>query len=733
MMPDDLPLSVGTAPLHRSRPVYRRADLLRLLEPESIAIVGASSRAGSFGERTARNLANFVGRLHLVNPRYERLGDLPCYPSIAALPEVPDLVVAATPIEACEEVVRDCVAAGVGGLILYAAGFAETGRPDRIALQRRLVAMAREGGVRLVGPNCIGLADYARGAEISFVAIPRPPAPPTRPAIGIISQSGNLGFALAQAVESGTQVRRILTCGNSADVDVADYVAALAEDPGCSAIALLFEGMAEPNRLIEAARIAWENNKPVVVHKLGTGEQGAQAAMSHTGSLAGSEAVYRAAFERAGMVHCEQFEGLMELASFLGKAPPPRASGVAVVSTSGGAAIMAADRAEMRGVPLPQPGPEAQAVLAARIPEFGSARNPCDVTAQVLNDPGSLRDCLGALFEDPTYGAVILPNGFAYDVATPRFRLMGELAACHGKTGCVVWTTQWLDGPGAREAESEEHVTLFRSMDRCMAAIAAWQAQDTKRREGTVTAARLSPPGAKEAAARLLDRAEGNVLTEREAKAVLAAYGVPVVSEVLAADAEAAVAAAEQAGYPVVLKVESPALPHKTEAGVIRLNLADAAAVRAAFAEVMANATRAAPGAAINGVLVQPMVPAGIEIVIGARRDPLFGPTVLVGLGGILVELLRDTLVTLAPVNQAEALAMLGRLKGAKLLSGFRNLPAVDLGMLAGIVQRVSELAADHGDRIAEIDVNPMICNGSRQVAVDALIALSGAEPPPHG
>jgi acetyl-CoA synthetase len=733
MISDDSSLPAGPATIPAPRPVYRRADLLRLLEPESIAIVGASSRAGSFGERTARNLAHFAGRLHLVNPRYDSLGDQPCHSSVAALPEVPDLVVAATPMEACEGVVRDCVAAGVGALVLYAAGFAETGKPERVLLQRRLVAMAREGGVRLVGPNCIGLADYARGAEISFVAIPRPPAPPTRPAIGIISQSGNLGFALAQAVEAGMQVRRVLTCGNSGDVDVADFVAALAEDPGCSAIALLFEGMTDPTRLIEAAEIAWRHDKPVVVHKLGTGAQGAEAAMSHTGSLAGSEVVYRAAFERAGMVTCDNFEGLMELASFLGKAPLPRAAGVAVVSTSGGAAIMAADRAEARGVELPQPGPQAQAVLAARVPEFGSARNPCDVTAQVLNDPGSLRDCLGALFEDPAYGAVVLPNGFAYDVATPRFRLMGELAARQGKPGCVVWTTQWLEGPGARDAEGEEHVALFRSMDRCMAAIAAWQAREARRQAGTIVRTRLAPAAAKEEAARLLDRAAQPVLTEREAKAVLAAYGIPVVQEVLAEDAEAAVAAAEQAGYPVVLKVESPALPHKTEAGVIRLSLPDAKAVRAAFAEIMANAARAAPGAPINGVLVQPMVPAGIEIVAGARLDPLFGPTVLVGLGGILVELLRDSAVALAPVGRAEARAMLERLKGAKLLSGFRNLPAVDLDQLAGIVQRVSELAADHGDRIAEIDVNPVICAGTRQVAVDALIALRGAETPPHG
>lgn len=711
------------------RPLYRAADLRALLSPQSIAVVGASARAGSFGERTVRNLDGFRGRLHLVNARYDRLGERPCHAALAALPEVPELVVAATPMEAAEGVLEDCAAAGAQALVLYAAGFSETGRPERIALQERLAARARAAGIRLVGPNCIGLVDYASGAKISFITVPQPLAIPTRPAIGIVSQSGNLGFALAQAVEAGANIGRVLTCGNSADVDVADYVAALAEDPACSGIALLFEGMAAPRRLLEAAEIAWAHDKPLVVHKLATGESGAAAALSHTGSLAGSDAAYRAAFERSGAVLAEQFEGLLELASFLAKAPPPRGAGVAVVSTSGGSAIMAADRAEVRGVDLPQPGAAARAVLEARIPEFGSARNPCDVTAQVLNDPDSLRACAGALLEDPAYGALILPNGYAYDVATPRFAMVGELAETHGKIACVVWTTQFLEGPGAREAEAEPRVALFRSMDRCMAAIAAWQARGARRAAGTPAVARLSPPEAKARAAALLDQARGPVLTEREAKAVLAAYGVPVVAETLAADAGAAVAAAEAAGYPVVLKVESPDLPHKTEAGVIRLNLADAAAVRAGFAEVMANAARAAPRARINGVLVQPMVPAGIEMVVGARHDPLFGPTVVVGLGGILVELLRDTALALAPVGHGEARAMLERLKGAKLLHGFRNLPAVDLDVLAGIVQRVSELAADQAGRIAEIDVNPVICAGGRQVAVDALIALT----PPHG
>jgi acetate---CoA ligase (ADP-forming) len=704
------------------RPLYRAADLARLLNPRSIAIIGASERAGSFGERTQRNLVHFQGGVHLVNARYQSLGGLPCHASIAALPEVPDIAVVAAPMEAVEGLVQECVASGVGAAIIYAAGFAETGKADRIALQARIAAIAREGGVLLVGPNCIGMLDYASGATISFAAVPRPAVAPGRAAVGIVSQSGNLGFALAQGVERGVAISRVLACGNSADVDVADGVAALAEDPACAAIACVFEGMAEPTRLAEAAEIAWAADKPLVVYKLATGEQGAAAALSHTGSLAGSDAAYRAAFSRAGVVMVENFDALLETAAFLAKAPPCRAPGIAVVSTSGGAAIMAADKAEVHGVTLPQPGPAAKAVLDARIPEFGSARNPVDITAQVLNDPESLRACADALCADPAYGAVVLPNGYAYDFATPRFALLGELAAQHGKAAAVVWLTEWLEGPGAKAAEANPQVGVFRSMDRCFAALAAWQGRAARRAADPGETARFSAPDAATQAAALLDAAGSTTLTEREAKAVLAAYGVPVVGETLVGDADAAVAAAMVLGFPVVLKVESPDIPHKTEARVIRLDLRDAAAVREGFATVMANAARAAPDARINGVLVQPMVPQGLEIVVGARRDPLFGPMVVVGLGGIFVELLRDSATALAPVGEDEARAMLRRLKGHRLLEGFRGMPPVDQRALVDVIRRVSELAADQRDRVAEIDVNPLICAGDRILAVDGLI-----------
>lgn len=712
-----------------SRALYRHADLSRMMNPASIAIVGASGRAGSFGQRLEANLANFTGRLYLINANYTKLGERDCYPSLSALPEVPDCVVISAPREAVEGVLEECAALNVGGVVLFASGFAETGKPDRIDQQRRIVQMAQKAGVRLVGPNCIGLANFRLGAVMTFSGTPVVDG--VRDAsIGLVSQSGALGFALSQAIERGVSFSHVLTSGNSADVDVADYVAFLAEDPGCKVIACVFEGMSDPLRFIEAAHIARKAGKPLVVYKIATGEQGAAAAMSHTGSLAGSTEAYVAAFEQAGIILVEEFDWLIETAAFFAKVEAPKAAGVAVVSTSGGAAIMAADKAELLGVPLPQPGPAAEAVLKARIPEFGSPRNPCDITAQVLSDPESLHACADALLADPAYGALVMPFVYAYQVAVPRLYMLNDLARQHGKTACVVWLTEWLEGPGAREAEATEKVAVFRSMASCIAALDKWQRwfADAAVTAGDASADFAADAKTVAAVRERLGRPGAAMLTEREAKAALAAYGVPMVEDSLAVSADEAVAAAERSGYPVVLKAESAAIPHKTEAGVVRLGLANEAAVRAAYAEIMDNARKVAPADAINGVLVQRMVPSGMEVIVGARIDPLFGPLIVVGLGGILVELMKDSAVALAPLSHAAARKLIARLKGARLLAGFRGSRPVDLDRLADIVCRVARFASDHRDSIVELDVNPLICAGEDIVGVDALIRLRGPE-----
>lgn len=703
------------------RAPYPAAAMARLVAPSIVAVVGVSERPGAFGNRVVANMAAFDGTLFQVNAKHRELAGRPCFPSLSELPQVPDCVVIATGRDAVEPIVAECARLGVGGAIILAAGFAETGKPELAALQDRVVAIARDADMRLVGPNTIGLVNYGIGAGLTFSAMPdkRPLLPH---AVGIVSQSGSLGFALAQAIERGVSVSHVLTAGNSCDVDVADEVAYLVQDESCRAIACLFEGMADPGRMIAAAELAWQAGKPLVMYKMATGTEGARAAMSHTGSMAGSQAAYRAAFARAGVIQVDRLESLIETAAFFAKAPAPSARGVAVIATSGGATIMAADKAELHGVALPQPGAAAQAVLEAHVPEYGSTRNPCDVTAQAISDPAGLAACAGALLNDPAYGVLVTTHGYAYASATSRLATFAATAAKAGKPVCNVWVPEWLGGPGAAETEADPNLALFHSMDRCFETLAAWHRQDARRRAGPVPRPRLSDPDAAPRAMAMLDAVPGATLTEREAKAVMALYGIPVVGDALTQTADDAAAAASRIGFPVVLKGESPDILHKTEAGLVKLDLGSAEAVRAAAATMLDAVQAMDPRPRLTGLVVQPMLPKGVEIVVGARHDPQFGPLIVVGLGGVLVEVLRDTALALAPVSVTEVVEMLSGLKGAALLRGFRGAPSVDLDCLAEIVARFSELAADCGGALVEMEINPLIAAERRIVAVDALI-----------
>ncbi|MDH4173359.1 MAG: acetate--CoA ligase family protein [Betaproteobacteria bacterium] len=695
------------------RAAYTRAQLERLIAPRSIAVVGASPRAGSFGMRTLENLAQYAGKVFPVNAKYEAIGAMRCYASLAALPHAPDCVVLVVPREAVESTLEEAAAAGAGAAIVYASGYGEMAREDAGRTQRRLAGIARAANMPMLGPNCMGLVNHALRAGMTFLSeYERSPRNPG--ALAVISQSGALGYSLAQAWNRGLGVRYFFSAGNSADVDVADLIAAMAEDPEVRAIACLFEGAPSAARMLEAGERARRAGKPVIVFKLGTSADGAAAARSHTGSLAGSAVAWRALFERAGFVPVEDFEALLEYAGFFAAAGPPVALGVAAISGSGGAGVMAADKAAAHGVPMPQPLPATVEKLRAIVPEFGAARNPCDPTGQVINVPESFSQCCRALLADPQYGVLVVPATVAVmETAKDRVPQMAAIAREQAKPLALVWLSEWLQGPGADEYEKDERIPVFRSMERCFAAIAAWHARADRQFE---PAARRAADGAAQQARAML-AAAGATLTEREAKRVLAAYGVPVVAERLARSADEAAAAARELGYPVVMKAEAPGILHKTELDVVRLDIGNEDELRPAYAEIVA----AALGHELHGVLVQPMVP-GAEVIVGARIDPAVGPVVVVGSGGVLVELIHDTVAALAPVSTAEARAMLARLRGYPLLTGFRGGAPADLDALADAIARVSELAADLAGEIEELDVNPLRCGPQQVAAVDALI-----------
>lgn len=419
----------------------------------------------------------------------------------------------------------------------------------------------------------------------------------------------------------------------------------------------------------------------------------------------------------------DSLEDVIETTAFMAKAGRSRGRGVAVVLGSGGLGVIAADKAEQTGVALPQPEGRTLEVLQQQVPEFGAARNPCDVTAQALNDEGPMRACADAMLADPAYGTLLVVHPYADAISSARVRLWSELAQRHDKIVCNYWATEALEGHGVQALEAEPRIATFRSLGRCFRAIAAWHAREDRYEARLAPPpARLSPPSAHAVAASLMAQNGCAALTERAAKQVLALYGIPVVPEQLAQTTDDSVRLARSLGFPVVLKIESPDILHKTEAGMVRLGLRDDAEVRQAGESLLSMAAGLRPAPRVHGILVQSMIPRGLEVMMGARIDPQFGPLVVVGLGGVLVELMKDSALAPAPVSPSQALCLLQSLKAARLFAGYRGMSPVDLPRLAEIVARFSEFIADHAGSLQEVDVNPLICRGDQIFAVDALI-----------
>ena len=699
-------------------PLRDPATLRRLLSPRSIAVIGVSATVTSFGARSITNNVNFQGPVWGVNPKYagQELHGRPCFGSIEELPEAPDCVLLAMPREGVLDALKRAAAKGAGGAIIFASGYGETGIPERIEEERVLRDTARELGVPLLGANCLGICDHVLKAGVTFMPeYPRMTAPAG--GVAITSQSGALGYALMQAAERNFSVCHMTTAGNATDLDVCDLAAYQLTMPECKVVALAVEGLSDGRRLFELGDRARAAGKPIVVLKLGRGEAGAAAAVSHTGSLAGSAAAWSAAFRRAGMIEVEDFDALLETAGFFAKAGKPKAPGVRSLTDSRGARIIAAAHPEALNQPMPQPSPETEKVLRAAIPDFGAPRNPCDLTAQAASNPASFGECMMAMLADPQYGVLVYPQVYSHHATTTaRIQEVGELSRKGGKPIVVAWVPEQLEGPGAAAAEGSTDVPLFRSMRRLMNAIRLWNEHYAPQ-----AAPPAAPSAAVQAAVASLPAGEA-VLTEAEAKALFARAGVPAVEERRAATAEAAAKEAAALGFPVVLKLDSPDIAHKTEVGGVKLNLADAAAVQAAFAEIMDSAKRHAPKARIDGVLIQRMAPKGVELILGVRRDPQFGAMVLVGTGGVQAELWRDVALDLAPVSPERAEQMLRSLKGFPLLDGFRGSPKADIRAVAQAVADFSALAAAAGPRIQEAEVNPLIAGPWGCLAVDGLV-----------
>lgn len=716
------------------RQLYGYDDLNRLIDPKIVAVVGASPAEGSFGHRTLENLNNFEGTVYGINPKYDDVMGYPTFPSLSDLPETPDCVIIAVGKNLVDSVVQEAADLGVGGAVIYASGYLETGNHEDYVAQRRLVATAREGGLHLAGPNCIGLVNVNTKAAMNFMTDAGELINHEAGRISVVSQSGALGYALLQGLHRGISFSKFLACGNSADIDVADYVSYLAEDPETSTIVCLLEGISDGNRFIEAVLKAGRAGKPVIVYKAANSETSSKAAMSHTGTLAGSAEAYRAAFERAGAILVDDFEALTEVATFFDRnTEGPTGPGVGIMATSGGAGVICADKAEEHDLGLPPLAEDTQRVLQDLVPGFGSLANPADLTAEILKNAETFKGSLTAFCDDPSFGAVVIPFTFVHENTTGvRAKYLSEVATESKTPLAAVWMNEWLEGPGSRELDSHDAVTIFRSPSRCMWTIRKWMDWHARTDwSSTQDHAREENPG-KAALDNLRGiQGKGKALNESDAKEIVAAYGINVPQERLVQTPEEAAAVAEELGFPLVLKVVSSDILHKSDVGGVKVNLTSGAEVQEALTVMSARIAQEMPEATIDGYSLQTMASDGPELLLGARFDPIFGPLILLGSGGVWVEILRDARVYLPQLDHAAALKAVHEMTLAPVLQGARGEQSYDLDAIADVVVRFAALVQDLDGIAAEVELNPVrITRDHGPIAVDALVILQDNQTP---
>ncbi|WP_405530681.1 acetate--CoA ligase family protein [Streptomyces avidinii] len=703
---DAVPLDVSGRPLHADVP-----DLDRFFRPESVAVIGASDAEGKPNTGITRQLiawAERVGaRLHPVHPTRPTVFGLACHASVADLPEQVDLAVllVADPLPVIEELAETKVKFAVA----FASGFAETGDAGAAA-QERLGAAVRRSGLRLLGPNT-NLNAFEKFREDL-----------DGPAIALITQSGHQGRPVYTLQELGIRLSHWAPTGNEADLETADFISYFAEQPEVGAIACYVEGLKDGRSFLLAADRAARNGVPVVAVKVGRTETGARTAASHTGKLTGADTVVDAAMRQFGVIRVDGLDELQDTAALLARARRPKADGVVVYSISGGTGAHFSDLATEAGLTLPTLTQAKQDELHQWIPEYLNVANPVDNGGHPVGDWRG-RKIIDAILADPEVGVLICPITGPFPPMSDRLAQdLVDAAEQSDKLICVIWGSP----VGTEEAYrttllGSSRVATFRTFGNCITAVRAYLGHHrftAGYRSPFEDAPRTPSPSYRKAQALMRPSQQ---LSEHAAKQLLRAYGIRVPREQLVTSAAAAVRAAGLVGYPVVMKASGPQLGHKTELGLVKIGLTSASQIRDAYRELTDIARY--ENVPLDGILVCQMVERGVEMVVGVTQDDLFGPTVTVGLGGVLVEVLHDAAVRVPPFGEDQARAMLRELRGHALLEGVRGAPPADVDALVEVVLRIQRMALELGDELSELDINPLMVlpRGQGAVALDAL------------
>ncbi|MCL6638850.1 MAG: acetate--CoA ligase family protein, partial [Firmicutes bacterium] len=659
-------------------------DLRPLFFPRSIAIIGASADPNKPGGQPVYSLKKnrYPGEIFPVNPHRADIDGIPCHPSIEAVPRAVDLAIVAVAAPLVPETLRRCVQKGVKAAIVFSSGFAEVGA-EGARLQQEIAAIAAGSGMVLCGPNCMGIFNAANNMTAGFAVTDLPEKLLIPNFFGFVTQSGGFGGAIyAMASDRGIGFTYFISSGNEADLTFADYLLYLIEDKNTRAIGGYLEGVRDGRKLVRAAGAALDAEKPILLIKTGRFDAAVRAASSHTGAMTGSERVYSSFFRQKGIVRVEGIEELTAILSLLAAGRLPKGNRVAIIATSGGSGVLLSDKCAEAGLDVAKLSGETRAALDRLLPGFASSANPVDITSQIMTHPELFQMTAEIVLNDPGVDMLILCHwANRRDKANPPEEVAKICALAQKPVMVLVWGTEkdaledlhylrWHGVPAARELDF---------VVRSLAALAGYHERVQFHRRFANFVPSFAPD--RDAAAKILAAKQpGDRLSEAESKAVLRAYGIPATREAVAHSAAEAARLAAEIGFPAALKIDSPDIPHKTEAGGVALDLTTPEEVMDAYGRIMDAVRDYRPDARINGVLVQEMLGRGTEVIAGISRDPAFGPVVLFGLGGIFVEALEDVAMRVAPLHEGDAREMIKEIKGHKVLAGMRGRAPADEG-----------------------------------------------------
>lgn len=688
-------------------------DLDLFFNPRAMAVVGASDtpdRPTTFNWRFVKRWADAHGvPIHPVNPNKSEVDGLKAYPRVTDIPG--DVDVAILLLGDPSTVVPDLVAKGIGFAVAFAGGFAETG-DDGAAKQQQLVELFRGSGTRLIGPN----------ANVNAFQQFRDDLPGK--AIALVSQSGHQGRPIYQGQEIGIKVSHWAPTGNEADVESADFIRYFSTLPGTGTVAAYIEGFKDGRTFMRAADDAAKNGVPIVIVKVGRTSTGQSWAQSHTGHLAGRDDITSAVMRQYGVTRVDDLDQLLETSAFLARTPPPAAEGVCVYSISGGTSGHMADILGMAGVPVPELTPATQEQLREWIPGFLRISNPVDCGGQVVGDWRGRR-ILETILEDPNVGVLVVPVAGAFPPLSDHLvKDLVELSETSDKPICVIWGSPTATEDAYRNVLLKSSIPTFRTLRNCAASLRAYFDYHRFRRDYRSPWDGDAAPVASDAAPALRQALAAGTLSEVKSKGLLRSYGIRTSRDLLCLSADEVADAAKVVGFPLVMKVVSDAIAHKSDHGLVRVGVRDLDEATAVFEDMRARAEQIAPGR-IDGIMVSEQVGGGAEIVIGAVRDELFGTTIMFGVGGVSVEVYKDVTFRVPPFGVDEARRMVGEIRGLPLLTGSRGRPAADLEAIAQAIMTVQQIVIDAGDALAELDINPLIATPEGVIAVDALFVAS--------